>query len=75
MAASGKSKIEKSSSPTFVKGGSGKMFGAQHAGPKLPGVTGKTTSGDGGRWGKGGSGKMFGKQSANQKVAGQTGKP
>jgi hypothetical protein len=40
MAASGKSKIEKSSSPTFVKGGSGKMFGAQHAGLKTPGVFG-----------------------------------
>ena len=75
MAASGKSKIEKSSSPTFVKGGTGKMFGAQHAGPKLPGVTGKTTSGDGGKWAKGGSGKMFGPQKANQKVAGTTGKP
>ena len=75
MAASGKSKIEKSSSPTFVKGGSGKMFGAQHAGLKTPGVTGKTTSGDGGKFAKGGSGKMFGKQSANQKVAGTTGKP
>ena len=74
MAATGKYKVEKSSSPVFVKGGSGKMFGAQHAGPKLPGVTGKVTSGDGGRWGKGGSGKMFGPQHANQKIAGRTGK-
>ena len=75
MAASGKSKIEKSSSPTFVKGGSGKMFGKSHAGPKLPGVTGPTKSGDGGKWAKGGSGKMFGPQHSNTKVAGQTGKP
>jgi hypothetical protein len=75
MAASGKSKVEKSSSPTFVKGGSGSMFQKQHAGPKAPGVTGKVTSGDGGKFASGGSGHMFGKQSSNTKVAGQTGKP
>lgn len=40
-------------------GGSGKMFGKQHAGPQKSGVTaGK--SGDGGKWAKGGSTKMFG---------------
>jgi hypothetical protein len=75
MAASGKSKVEKSSSPSFAKGGSGHMFGKQVAGTKTPGVTGHTVEGGGGNFAKGGSGHMFGKQSANQKVAGQTGKP
>ena len=75
MAASGKSKVEKSSTPSFAKGGSGSMFGRQHAGTKSPGVTGKATSGDGGKFASGGSSHMFGKQSANQKTAGQTGKP
>ena len=75
MAASGKSKVEKSSTPSFAKGGSTGMFGRQHAGTKSPGTTGHTTSGDGGKFAAGGSGHMFGKQSANQKVAGQTGKP
>jgi hypothetical protein len=51
------------------------MFPKQHAGTKAPGVTGKVTTGDGGKFASGGSGHMFGKQSANTKVAGQTGKP
>ena len=75
MAATGKSKVEKSSTPSFAKGGSGHMFPAQHAGTKAPGVTGKVTTGNGGKFAAGGSGHMFGKQSANTKVAGQTGKP
>jgi hypothetical protein len=69
------SKVEKSSTPTFVKGGSGSMFGKQHAGPKAPGVTGKVTSGDGGKFASGGSGHMFGKQNANTKRSATTGKP
>jgi hypothetical protein len=75
MAASGKSKVEKSSTPSFAKGGSTKMFGQQHAGTKTPGNTGHEVSGGDGKFAKGGSGHMFGKQSANQKVAGTTGKP
>lgn len=63
------SKKMSSSSKTFVKGGNGKMFGKQHAGPSMAGVSyGK--SGDGGKFPKGGSGKMFGKQTASTSIAG-----
>lgn len=55
------------------KGGSGKMFGQQSAGPRKPGVTGKSGSG-GGKFGKGGAGHMFGKQSAGPMKSGKTGK-
>ena len=68
------SKVKKSSSPAFVKGGSGHMFGKQSVGPKSPGTTGKVQSGSGGKWGKGGSTHMFGKQSAGPRRPGVTGK-
>ena len=68
------SKVEKSSTPTFVKGGSGHMVGKTHAGPKAPGGTGPTKTGDGGKFASGGSGHMFGKQNANTKRSGVTGK-
>lgn len=55
------------------KGGSGKMFGKQSAGPQKSGVTQKSGSG-GGKWGKGGGGHMFGKQSAGKMGSGKTGK-
>lgn len=57
-----------------AKGGSGKMFGKQTAGPQGPGVTQKNNKGSGGRWGKGGSGHMFGKQMAGKMPSGRTGK-
>lgn len=44
---------------TFAKGGSGKMFGKQAAGPQKPGVVGKSNSGNGGKFAKGGSKGMF----------------
>lgn len=69
------SKVKKSSAPAFAKGGSGKMFGKQHAGPQKSGTTATgNKSGSGGKWGKGGSGHMFGKQSANPRRPGVTGK-
>ncbi|TXH19344.1 MAG: hypothetical protein E6R03_00625 [Hyphomicrobiaceae bacterium] len=67
------SKVKKSSAPAFAKGGSGKMFGKQHAGQQASGQT-ATKSGAGGKWAKGGSTKMFGKQSANPRRPGVTGK-
>ncbi|WP_454627769.1 hypothetical protein [Bradyrhizobium cenepequi] len=57
-----KTKTISSSTPSFAKGGSTKMFGKQHAGQQAPGQT-ATKSGAGGKFAKGGSGKMFGKQS------------
>lgn len=74
--AGGKSKvISKGSFPGGgAKGGSGKMFGKQTAGTKSPGSTGKTQSGDGGKFAKGGSGHMFGKQTAGARTPGKTGK-
>lgn len=59
-----KSKVISSGSPAFAKGGKGKMFGKQSAGPQKAGVVGHTTAGKGGKFAKGGKGKMFGKQSA-----------
>lgn len=56
----GKSKAEGTQKASFAKGGSGKMFGQQHAGPEKPGVSSHDTSGDGGKFAKGGSTKMFG---------------
>ena len=70
----GKSKVISKSSGSFAKGGSGKMFGKQSAGPKSAGITGKAQSGSGGKWAKGGSGHMFGKQSASPRKSGQSGK-
>lgn len=70
----GSTKVIKSGGGSFAKGGSGKMFGKQSAGPKSPGITGKAQSGSGGKFAKGGSGKMFGKQSAGPRSPGKTGK-
>lgn len=70
----GKSKVTKSSTPAFARGGSGKMFGKQSAGPKTPGVSHKAQSGSGGKWAKGGSGHMFGKQTAGPRRPGVSGK-
>jgi len=67
------SKQKSSSSPTFAKGGSGKMHGKQSAGPQKAGVSSSEGSG-GGMFAKGGSSKMFGKQSASPAKAGCTGK-
>lgn len=68
-------KVTKSSAPAFAKGGGGKMFGKQFAGPQKSGTTATgSKSGSGGKFAKGGSGKMFGKQSANPRVPGKTGK-
>ena len=59
-----KTKQISSKSAMFAKGGSGKMFGKQHAGPQTPGQSATMPKGDGGKFAKGGSTKMFGKQSA-----------
>ncbi len=52
-------------SVSFPKGGSGKMFDKQHAGPQTPGQTAQTKSGDGGKFASGGSKKMYGKGHAD----------
>ena len=67
------SKVVKSGSMTPVRGGSGHMFGKQHAGPKKAGVTGKSDTGNGGKFAKGGGkGKIGGKQPKSGKaVAGR----
>lgn len=59
-----------------VAEGKGHMFGKQAAGPQKPGVSGKSNSGDGGKYAKGGSGHMFGKEQlfAGPQVPGCTGK-
>jgi hypothetical protein len=59
-----KSKVMKSGSKAFVKGGSGKMVGKQFASPDVAGMTGKVANGTGGKFAKGGSTKMFGQQTA-----------
>ena len=72
-----KGKVIKSSSGSFVKGGSGHMFGKQSVGPRKSlsqAGTGKAQTGSGGKWAKGGNTHMFGKQSANARKSGQTGK-
>jgi hypothetical protein len=72
-----KSKVIKSSTPAFGKGGNTKMFGKQSAGPRKSlsqAGTGKAQSSSGGKWGKGGSTHMFGKQSAGPRRPGVTGK-
>ncbi len=70
----GSTKVVKSGGGSFAKGGSGKMFGKQHAGPSKSGTTDGEKAGDGGKWGKGGKGHMFGKQKASPRVPGKTGK-
>jgi len=72
-----KSKLMKSSTPAFHKGGNTKMFGKQAAGltkSLSEGGTGKTDKSPGGKFMKGGSTHMFGKQSANPRRPGVTGK-
>lgn len=68
------SKVTKSSAPAFAKGGGGKMFGKQFAGPQKSGTTATATKTGKGGPPKGGSTKMFGKQSASPRVPGKTGK-
>jgi hypothetical protein len=67
-------KVISSSTPNFIKGGSGKMFGKDSAGPTKAGTTAAGAGKGGGKFGKGGSGKMFGKQSASPKTPFITGK-
>lgn len=72
-----KSKLIKSSTPGFLKGGKTKMFGKQHAGPRKSlsqGGTAQVETGPGGKFAKGGSTHMFGKQSASPRRSGVTGK-
>ena len=72
-----KSKLIKNSTPAFMKGGTTKMFGKQHAGNKASltnGGTGKRDTSSGGKFIKGGSTHMFGKQSASPRRPGVTGK-
>lgn len=69
-----KTKTISSKTPSFAKGGKTKMFGKQHAGPQVPGMTSHSTKGDGGKFAKGGSTKMFGKGTAHPSVAGHTAK-
>lgn len=64
------SKVTKSSSSPFVKGGSTKMFGKQHAGPQTPGQAATKAKGSGGKFPMGGKTKMFGKQTAAKVRAG-----
>jgi hypothetical protein len=59
-----KSKVMKSSATPFVKGGSTKMAGKQHAGPQAPDVSGTKAKGSGGKFPMGGKTKMAGKQTA-----------
>jgi hypothetical protein len=66
-------KVLKTSTPTFVKGGSTGMFGKQSAGPQKSGTTAKNGSG-GGKFAKGGGAKMFGKQAAGPQKSGKVGK-
>jgi hypothetical protein len=65
------SKMKSSTSKTFVKGGSGKMFGKQSSGTQKPGQSAQAGSG-GGKFAKGGSGKMFGKRGSYPAKAGMT---
>lgn len=58
-----KGKMVSSKTPTFVKGGSGKMFGKMSTGTQKPGQTAQAGRG-GGKFAKGGGGKMFGKQTS-----------
>lgn len=67
-----KTKVMKSGSGDFAKGGSGKMFGKQAAGPQAPAQTASKDKSDGGKFAKGGSTKMFGKQSAKPMAPGVT---
>ena len=67
------SKTMKTSTPSFAKGGSGKMSGKNSAGPQTPGQSSQEGKG-GGKFAAGGKGKMFGKQSASPMPSGKSGK-
>lgn len=58
----------------FAQGGSTKMFGKQHAGPKEAGCTAQEKTGDGGKFAAGGSTRMLSKVPANTMTPGQTGR-
>lgn len=72
--ASKNSKVKSKSSPAFAVGGSGHMFGKQHAGPDRAGETSGTKGGSGGKFAKGGTTKMLKEQHTNKRPAGITGK-
>jgi hypothetical protein len=72
-----KTKLMKSSKPSFAKGGNTHMFGQQHAGLSKSlsqAGTGKADVNTGGKFAKGGNKHMFGKQSASPRRPGVTGK-
>lgn len=67
------SKTMKTSTPSFAKGGSGKMSGKNSAGTQVSGQSaqlGRSSS----KFAAGGKGKMFGKQSASPREPGKSGK-
>ena len=69
--------IKSSSNKPFLNGGTTKMFGLQHAGPRKSlskAGTGKADSGSGGKFAKGGTTHMFGRQTAGPRRPGVTGK-
>ena len=55
-----KSKVKKSKSNVFAKGGKTKMHGKQYAGPQNSGTSGHNVKGSGGKWAKGGGKAMVG---------------
>lgn len=62
------SKVIKSGKMTPVRGGPGHMFGKQTVGPKKSAHTGKSQTGNGGKWAKGGGTGFVGKQGKAGKV-------
>jgi hypothetical protein len=67
-------KVKTSSNKAFVSGGKGHMFGKQHAGPMVSGVTGKVNSGDGGKFAKGGTTKCLASRAPEWLLSGRSGK-
>jgi hypothetical protein len=68
-----KSKEISSSTPSFAKGGTTKMFGKQHAGNQMPGRTAqKPDKNQGGKFAKGGTTKMYGFAKTRTAPAGRT---
>jgi hypothetical protein len=63
-----KTKVITSGKMKPVNGGSGHMFGKQHAGPKKAGITGKAQTGDGGKFAKGGGTGQIGRQGKSSPV-------
>lgn len=64
--AKGKSAAKKPLAGGGAKGGSGHMVGKQHVGTRKPGLTGKSDSSSGGRWGKGGPTGKVGSQAPSR---------